>query len=152
MDIFGYKLNETEIWLLRAAGTLLVILIGSIIYRTNANFIAKRKSHSKEIANCIAPFKDAIANIHLGEANHIFIMNSFFRTQEEAIAVFKAKMTGKNSIRLQKAWDSYKKHYEDNAEGMIHTQFAVIPEPFKTQELDLLHKYILNIINEIEKT
>jgi hypothetical protein len=152
MIFFGYELNETDIWLLRSTGTLFVILIGSIIYRTNANLIAKRKSHANDITNCIAPFNDAIANIHLGEASHIFIMNSFIRQQEEAIAIFKAQITCKNNLMLQDVWDKYKKHYEENAKGMTHNQFAVIDEPFKTKELDLLHKYLSNIIKEITRT
>ena len=150
MDIFGYKLNDNDLWLLGAAGALFTALVGSLLYRANVTHIAKRESHAKHVANCLAPFEDAISNIHLGEENHICIMRSFFRAQEEAIAVFQAKAQGNASIQLQKAWNNYKQHYKVTAKDRIYSQFADSPEPQRTNELDLLHKHLTQIIKAVK--
>jgi len=152
MNLFGIILNPADLWLLKIAGALAGILAISIVGRASIRFVAKRKTHSDNISKCIAPFSDALANIHLGEHNHIRIMRSFFREQKEAVAIFKSQCAGKNLTGLQTAWEAYKKHYEDNANGTIYTQFASIPEPFKTEELDLLHAFLSNIITKIKKT
>lgn len=152
MNIFGYELQETDVWLLRSAGALIIVLIGSIIYRTNIKSITKRKAHAEDILRCISPFSDAIANIHRGEHNHIFIMNSFFREQEEAIAIFQAKVLGKSTLKLKEAWNQYSQHYNLNAKGRIHGQFATIPEPFRTNELNSLHKHLSKIIKVVKRT
>ena len=152
MNVFGVILSPSDLWLFGIVIVLVGILAKSIIGRTNDIFTAKRKAHTENVTKCIAPFKDAIANIHLGEHNTIAIMNSFFRSQEEAIAIFKSQCEGKDFTGLQKAWNAYSEHYEHNAKGMVHSLFAVIPEPNRTDELNYLHKLLSNIINEIKKT
>ena len=152
MDIFGHKLNDTDLWLLGAAGALFTALVGSLLYRANVTHIGKRESYARYVADCLAPFEDAISNIHLGEANHIHIMRSFFRAQEEAIAVFQAKAKRKATIQLQKAWNDYKQHYNSTAKDRIHAQFAAFPEPLRTSELDSLHKHLTQIIEAVKKT
>ena len=150
MDVFGYTFSSADLWMLRIAGTLSLVLLGSLIYRANAKCIAQDKANAQDITDCLVPFKDAIANIHLGEANHIRIMRSFFRAQEESIAVFKAKAQGNASIQLQKAWNNYKQHYEFTAKDRIHAQFATFHKPLRTNELDLLHKYLTQIIEAVK--
>ena len=95
----------------------------------------------------IVPFENAIINIHLGEANHVFIMKSFFRAQEEAVAILKTKIPRKKTLNLQKVWDKYKNYYELNAKKRIHSLFAVIDKPSN----DLLYKHLADIIKEIKK-
>ena len=124
---------------------LILIIVNGIVF-----YLLRDKKRIKT-DQYIAPFEDAIANIHLGDANHIFIMKSFFRAQEEAIAILKSKIASKKTLKLQKTWDEYKKHYEGNAKERIHTLFAVFSEPFKTKEIELLHKYLSDIIKEIKR-
>lgn len=152
MGMLPDPLTDFELWLLGIAGALIGILIGSIIWRSNARLVAKRKSHSDNISKCVTPFKDAIANIHLGENNQIFIMNSFFRSQKDAIAIFKSQCIRKNTAALQKAWNEYEKYYTVNAKGIVAAQFETVPQPFKTREYEILHKYLSSIIKEVEKT
>ena len=152
MNIFGITLSISDVWLLRSAGALSAILIASIVRRASIRFIAKRKAHTENISKCVAPFQDAIVNIHYGEHNHIRIMRSFFNTQKEAIAIFKSQCEGKDFTGLQKAWDAYNEHYQNNANGMVHAQFATIPEPFRTDKLNFLHKLLSDITSEIKKT
>ena len=152
MGMLEYPLSDVDFWLLGLAGTLFIALIGIITYRANARIIIIRKSHTDNVSKCVAPFKDAIANIHLGKHNHIFIMNSFFRSQEEAIAIFKSQCMRKNTTALQKVWDEYKKYYEENAKNKIPDQFGFVPEQIKTRDYEVLHNYLSDIIKKAEQT
>jgi len=148
MNIFGIAFSPSDVWLLRIAGALSVIVIGSVVRRATIRFIAKRKSHAQNIADCLTPFMDAIANIHLGEHNHIFIMRSFFRDQEEAIAIFQSKLPAKTALRLKDPWNQYKTYYELKAKDHVHAQFATISEP----ELNALHDQLTKLMKAIKKT
>ena len=124
---------------------ILLVIFNGIV------FWVLREKDIKKVKEYIAPFEDAIVNIHLGENNHIFIMKSFFRSQEEAISILKSKIPVKKTLRLQKAWDGYKDYYENNAKGRVFGQFAQIAEPHRTEKMDLLQKHLTSTIKEIKQ-
>ena len=146
--MFGQEFSKGEIWLLGLAVPLLLALLACWLRRSSNRVSTTENAHARNVADCLAPFNDALANIRLGEHNHIFIMKSFFRSQEDAIAIYQSKLPAKTALRLKDPWNQYKKYYELNAKGRVYAQFAAISEP----ELNALHNQLTKLMEVIKKT
>ena len=150
MKIFGITLSNADLYLLGIAGALAVIVIGAILFRKN-NFLIKRREQKREIINNILmPFNDAIVNIEHGEHNHIFIMNSFFIDQKEAVSSAKAIATERRKKKIQTAWNNYKSFYNKNAKGQVHSYFAVFPDKFEREQKNIIRSHLNTISKAIK--
>jgi len=84
------SLSDADWTLLRVAGALTAIFIGSIASRRSSEVIHNRRKKNETIEDILMPFNDAILNLENENFNYICIANSFFRNHEIAIACAKA--------------------------------------------------------------
>ncbi len=150
MTLFGIDLSTTDIDLLGIAGTLALVVIGAILVRANTKTIREREEKAKTINSLLTPFNDAIMNIENGELNFINIANSFFDSQNTAIAHAKTIASPRKKKQIEKTWKDYEVFYSQNAKGQVLGMFAHLPEDMGIQQNKAFRGHIENIIKEIK--
>lgn len=151
MNIFGIILRQSDLYLLGIIGALGVYLLTSIISRTNAVFVKRREQMAELINDLLAPFNDAIANIELGEHNHIFIMNSIFESQSVSIARAKTVAGKWKKKKIEKAWNKYECFYRANAQGQTTGMFGAVPVNIENKSMKIFQFHMNAIIKTIKK-
>jgi len=151
MEFFGITLGGPALYLLSAAGGLIIVVITIIATRQSNLFTSKVQERESTVNNIIRPFSDALLNIENGELNYIHIMNSLFENQKAAIVHAKTISSGREKEQITKAWKAYETFYNNESKGRILGMFADIPDETLSAHYQTLTVYMKSIISELKK-
>lgn len=118
MNIFGYELLDSDIWLLGIVGALITALLGSIIYRTNASRINRKTA----LIQTAAKFREAIDISRIEHIREYHLLNALdsglvpeegerfegeYFKHKRAVREYWVYLPWYGRFRLNKAWKKY---------------------------------------------
>lgn len=144
MNIFGQELQEIDLWLLRAAGALVVILLGSIIYRSNIFSIDRKKT----LIQAAAKFRDVIDITRVKNLREYDLLNALhsglvpgngeqfegeYFIHKRAVHEYRVYLTLLGRFRLNGAWKKYHGGDEDHPDLLQYCNRDDGPELLKNR-------------------